>query len=59
MNIIKTDDLRYPIMFDDGWGCCVDDGAFLDVDTVMDDKLWHNFIKELNKIREEIKKERM
>lgn len=53
MYIIKTDDEMYPIKFDDSWG----GGAYLSRGIVMNDKEWDRFIEELNKIREEVKKE--
>ena len=53
MYIIKTNDEMYPIKFDDSWG----EGAYLSRSIVMNDKEWDSFIKELNKIREEVKKE--
>lgn len=53
MYIIKTDDKMYPIKFDDSWG----KGAYLSRSIVMNDKEWNRFIEELNKIREEVKKE--
>ena len=53
MYIIKNDDEMYPIKFDDSWG----KGAYLSRSIVMNDKEWDNFIRDLNKIREEVKKE--
>lgn len=53
MYIIKTDDEMYPIKFDDSWG----KGAYLSHSVVMNDKEWDNFIRDLNKIREEVKRE--
>lgn len=53
MNIIKTDDEMYPIKFDDSWG----GGAYLSRGVIMKDKEWNEFIEELNKIREEVKRE--
>ena len=53
MYIIKTDDEMYPVKFDDSWG----EGAYLSRSIVMNDKEWNEFIEELNKIREEVKRE--
>ena len=53
MNIIKTNDKNYPIKFDDSWG----EGAYLYHSIVMDDGEWREFIKELEKVRAEIKNE--
>ena len=53
MNVIKTDDEMYPIKFDDSWGGV----AYLSRSVVMNDKEWDNFIRELNRIREEVKRE--
>lgn len=52
MTIRMTDDPSYPIAFDDSW----DGVAYLDNNTVNDDNEWKQFIKELEKVREKVRK---
>lgn len=52
MWIIETKDENFPIKFDDTWG----EGAYLDSDTVLNDKEWKAFIAELEAVRAKIKK---
>ena len=52
MTIEKTNDENYPIAFNDSWGGY----AYLSKSVIMDDKRWKDFIAELEKIRNEIKK---
>lgn len=54
MTIEKTSDKNFPIAFDDSWG----GHAYLNRFIVMDDKRWKEFIAELEKIRNEIKKDK-
>ena len=52
MTIKMTNDHNYPIAFDDSWGGV----AHLDDDTVNNDNEWKQFIKELEKVREKVRK---
>ena len=52
MTIKMTNDPNYPIAFDDSWGGV----AHLDDDTVNNDNEWKQFIKELEKVREKVRK---
>lgn len=52
MIIKMTNDSNYPIAFDDAW----DGVAYLDDDTINDDNEWKKFIKELEEIREKVRK---
>ena len=52
MKVLATGDTHYPIRIENDWHQSVP----IDKWTIEDDKEWKAFIKELNKIRKQIKK---